>query len=191
MSNKDFWEGYVPEPVKPAQQEPKKDLMYSTVSMQERHAAFVDRAVATLEQVKREALAEQPAQIDCCANCLRPKREHRGEACPKPYTTVWHAWDYDFPPDQPAQQEPVAVHQFRSPHCSDWYDGVPDHHDGHGPYEVRTLYTSPPAQRTWEEWFKWWRTSKVADSTEAEIDFADFMLIVRAVEAEYGIKENT
>ena len=49
---------------------------------------------------------------------------------------------------------------------------------------------APPAQRTWEEWFKWWRTSKVADSTEAEIDFADFMLIVRAVEAEYGIKEN-
>ena len=51
--------------------------------------------------------------------------------------------------EQPAQQEPVAIHQFRSPHCSDWYDGVPDHHDGHGPYEVRTLYTSPPAQRTW------------------------------------------
>ena len=40
----------------PAQQQgPKKDLMYSTVAMQERHAAFVDRAVATLEQVKREA----------------------------------------------------------------------------------------------------------------------------------------
>lgn len=44
------------------EQEPKKDLMYSTVAMQERHAAFVDRAVATLEQAKREALAEQPAQ---------------------------------------------------------------------------------------------------------------------------------
>lgn len=47
---------------RPAQQEPKKDLMYSTVAMQERHAAFVDRAVATLEQAKREALAEKPAQ---------------------------------------------------------------------------------------------------------------------------------
>ena len=54
----------------------------------------------------------------------------------------------------------------------------------------RELVGEQPAQRTWEEWFKWWRTSKVADSTEAEIDFADFMLIVRAVEAEYGIKEN-
>ena len=52
----------------------------------------------------REALAEQPAQIDCCANCLSPKREHKGEACPKPYTTVWHAWDYNFPPKQKAQQ---------------------------------------------------------------------------------------
>lgn len=39
----------------------------------------------------------------------------------------------------------MAVHQYRAPHCSDWYDGEPDHHDGHGPYEVRTLYTAPPA----------------------------------------------
>lgn len=56
---------------------------------------------------------------------------------------------------------------------------------------IYMMEKNTPAQRTWEEWFKWWRTSKVADSTEAEIDFADFMLIVRAVEAEYGIKENT
>jgi hypothetical protein len=27
-------------------------------------------------------------------------------------------------------------------------DGIPDHHDGHGPYEVRTLYTTPQ-QRPW------------------------------------------
>ena len=46
---------------------------------------------------------------------------------------------------QPAQQEPV--HQFRKRGCSDWYDGHPDHTDGGGPYEARTLYTSPPAQR--------------------------------------------
>ena len=43
--------------------------------------------------------------------------------------------------------EPVPVHQFRTPYSSDWYDGIPDHHDGHGPYEIRTLYTTPP-QRT-------------------------------------------
>jgi len=45
------------------------------------------------------------------------------------------------------EQEPVAIHQFRAPHCADWYDGIPDHHDGYGPYEVRTLYTAPPAVR--------------------------------------------
>lgn len=53
----------------------------------------------------------QEPVYDCCANCLRPKHEHRGEDCPKPHTTVWHAWDYDFPPSrhwrQP-EQEPVA-----------------------------------------------------------------------------------
>jgi hypothetical protein len=44
---------------------------------------------------------------------------------------------------QQEQGELAAIHQYRSPHCSDWYDGIPDHHDGHGPYEVRTLYTKP------------------------------------------------
>jgi hypothetical protein len=44
--------------------------------------------------------------------------------------------------------EPVAIHQFRHFYCADWYDGVPDQHDGFGPYEVRTLYTTPQ-QRTW------------------------------------------
>ncbi len=44
---------------------------------------------------------------DCCANCLRPEHEHQEGRCPKPFTTVWHAWDYDFPPAAPVQ-EPVA-----------------------------------------------------------------------------------
>ena len=50
--------------------------------------------------------------------------------------------------DQPAQQEPVAVHQFRNRYVTDWYDGAPDHQDGHGPYEVRTLYTAHQRRRT-------------------------------------------
>jgi hypothetical protein len=53
--------------------------------------------------------------------------------------------------EQAEKQEPVAVHQYRVPHCSDWYDGIPDHHDGHGPYEVRTLYTTPPGGRQSED----------------------------------------
>ena len=45
-----------------------------------------------------------------------------------------------------------------------------------------------PPQRTWveptgNEWFEWWRISKVADATEAEIDFADFLIIALAVVA--------
>ena len=51
----------------------------------------------------RLAQPEQPAQYDCCANCLRPEREHNEGECPKPYTTVWHAWDYAFQPEQPAK----------------------------------------------------------------------------------------
>ena len=36
---------------------------------------------------------------------------------------------------------------------------------------------------TGNEWFEWWRVSKVADETEAEIDFADFLIIAQAVVA--------
>ena len=47
------------------------------------------------------------------------------------------------------------------------------------------LYTAPP-QRTWvepsfTEWFEWWRVSAIADITEAEIDFGDFLIIAQAV----------
>lgn len=35
------------------------------------------------------------------------------------------------------------LNQFRKAGCSDWYDGFPDHEDGKGPYEVRTLYLKP------------------------------------------------
>ncbi len=44
-------------------------------------------------------------------------------------------------------QEPVAVHQFREQHCVNWYDGHPDHSDGGGPYEERTLYTALPQRK--------------------------------------------
>jgi hypothetical protein len=45
-------------------------------------------------------------------------------------------------------QEPV--HQWQQKHSPYWYDGYPDNDDGGGPYETRTLYTTPPAaQRQW------------------------------------------
>ena len=45
-----------------------------------------------------------------------------------------------------------------------------------------------PAQRTWveptgNEWFKCWLTLHAADETEAEFDFADFLIIAQAVVA--------
>ena len=60
----------------------------------------------------------------------------------------------------------------------------------HGTYLLREFaelfrYASTP-QRTWveptgNEWFEWWRVSQVADATQAEIDFADFLIIAQAV----------
>jgi hypothetical protein len=47
------------------------------------------------------------------------------------------------------QGKPVAVHQFRKQYCANWYDGHPDHTDGGGPYEERTLYAHPP-RREWQ-----------------------------------------
>jgi hypothetical protein len=57
-----------------------------------------------------------------------------------------------------------------------------------------TVYTSPP-QRLWveptgNEWFEWWRVSAIADETEAEIDFADFLIIAQAVITKLKEKNN-
>ena len=54
---------------------------------------------------KPAAPVQEPVAVDCCANCLRPEREHQDGKCPKPFTTVWHAWDYDFPPDAPPVEQ--------------------------------------------------------------------------------------
>ena len=56
------------------------------------------------------------------------------------------------------------------------------------------LYTAPPQRPlvdlTGNEWFEWWRVSKVADETEAEIDFADFLIIAQAVLEKFKEKNN-
>lgn len=49
------------------------------------------------------------------------------------------------------------------------------------------VYTAPP-QRTWVEptegeWFKCWLILQAVDETEAEFDFADFLIIAQAVAA--------
>lgn len=41
--------------------------------------------------------------------------------------------------------KPNIVPQYRKEGCSDWYDGHPNHSDGGGPYETRTLFAAAPA----------------------------------------------
>ena len=79
---------------------------------------------------------------------------------------------------QPAQ-EPVDDYIASIIAARDFLDAqpVPD-----------SLYFKDLPQRTWvepteSEWFEWWRVSQVADATEAEIDFADFLIIAQAVAA--------
>lgn len=53
------------------------------------------------------------------------------------------------------------------------------------------LYTTPQQRKplTIEQIRKHWQVAKVLDMTDAEIDFADYVLITRDVEALHGIKE--
>jgi hypothetical protein len=87
---------------------------------------------------------------------------------------------------QPAQ-EPVAIVAVDvSGQIQVGWIKKPQHND--------KLYTTPP-QRTWvgltgNEWFEWWRVSQVANETEAEIDFGDFILIAQAVAAKLKEKNS-
>jgi hypothetical protein len=69
------------------------------------------------------------------------------------------------------------------------------------PTQAQLAYLPPtpdfyaPPQRTWvdltgNEWFEWWRVSQLADETEAEIEFSDFITIALAVTAKLK-EENT
>ena len=53
------------------------------------------------------------------------------------------------------------------------------------------LYTTPQQRKplTLEQIREHWQVAKVLDMTDAEIDFADYVLITRDVEALHGIKE--
>jgi hypothetical protein len=84
----------------------------------------------------------------------------------------------------PKQSEPVAIHQFRSLHCANWYDGIPDHHDGHGPYEVRTLYTTPPQSKPLTD-----EQLIAAYDSEQQGRYGDHIRSLRAIEAAHNIKE--
>jgi len=100
---RDFWEGYVPEPVKPA-----------------------------------------PVQEPVAWMTINPYGEEDDIWYENPEGHLIEGWTYKPLYAHPAPvQEPV--HQWRQKHSPYWYDGYPDNDDGGGPYETRTLYTTPPA----------------------------------------------
>ena len=99
-------------------------------------------------------------------------------------------------------QEPVAWRTFDGEGGYDYRsyednENYADNWDKRNPKHkgwVDPLYTAP-TQRPWveprgDEWFNWWRVSKIADETEAEIDFADFITIALAVSAKLKEKNN-
>jgi hypothetical protein len=136
MSEKNFWEGYQQEPVKPAQQEPKIDIYRS------------------FEQWKSGNVLEHGV----------PRTEHYSEA---QLDLVEMGWNYGYDAGraveqaldkkaenarelgldyEPAQQEPVAYlvdDDLYYPEEIDWESLKEQRHT------VASLYTSPPAQRTW------------------------------------------
>ena len=90
------------------------------------------------------------------------------------------------------EQEPVAWMVYTQEGQSAFVTDNPAHI--HPSQRALPLYTAPP-QRPWveptgNEWFDWWRVSAIADSTEAEIDFADFLIIAQAVVAKLKEKNN-
>lgn len=82
----------------------------------------------------------------------------------------------------PPQREPV--HQWRKQMCAAWYDGHPDHSDGGGPYETRTLYTAPPQRKplTREQAIAMWADKSDGPSNSEIVSFA------HAIEAMHGIR---
>jgi len=93
---------------------------------------------------------------------------------------------------QPAQ-EPVAndrALQLVTHQLNHWVAYATELRERLNKYEggAPMLLNTTPPQRPWveptgNEWFEWWRVSPIADETETEIDFADFLIIAQAVVA--------
>ena len=94
----------------------------------------------------REALAEQPAQVDPCPGCLK------GRVCRTPKCgRLKLPADHPLRSEQPAQQEPVAwgiIASNTGRICQVELDA--DEIEGHNPKYIVPLYTSPPPCPTCE-----------------------------------------
>ena len=132
----------------------------------------IDTRYAVLKELE-EALTQEQGEPDLieCGNC------HEGLAdmehvCKKCLGAGWV--------NNP-KQEPVAWEQFHGHMAGPFYQEPP-----------QGIYYTTPQQRkplTLEQIREHWQVAKVLDMTDAEIDFADYVLITRDVEALHGIKE--
>lgn len=101
------------------------------------------------EAALRAALAEpvqEPVSVDRCANCLRPKGEHQGDMCPRPYTTVWSAWDYEAKPVQEPVGAVLVNRESREGVMFYSVDMIPDPSTLKDRFELVPVYTAPPQQ---------------------------------------------
>ena len=139
----------------PAEQEPKRDLMWSTVAMQKRHDERIGRIVNTLEQIKQEQLTEQPESLDWVSlnkaadEIVRSKPTWKQFIDGTPLANDIACWMADFALEhtspqsaKPAEQEPVAWCDQYESHI----DGLRHYSDG-GAREI-PLYLAPqPAKQ--------------------------------------------
>jgi hypothetical protein len=130
--------------------------------------SVVDAACAEYEKVYAEALASLKAAVI-------ERDEARVEVDRlRAQVAATHT-------EQPIQAGEVV--QFRKRWCSDWYDGHPDHEDGGGPYETRTLYTAPPkpVPMTPEEMMQACRDAQIAFCLDKFTDYD--IALIRTAEA--------
>jgi hypothetical protein len=177
--NPEYWDEHIEALAQPAQ-EPEIEALKLALEALEDVGVLTDREWQAVHKNKanelRQAIAELESQEPwcmkmngCTAKC---------EDCP----------DY-VPPAQPAQEPwPDLTKRDRESYRKGHDAGVAHHK------QAVKAALAQPAQRPWVEpteieWFNWWRVSKIADETEAEIDFADFLIIAQAVSAK--LKEQT
>jgi hypothetical protein len=136
MSEKDFWEGYVPEPVKPAQQEPVACECHRCIDEKGLNVNGLP-----LSMTKMILCPE-------CGNKRCPKASDHRLACTNSNEPGQPGSIYTSPPAE--QQEPVA---WMNPHGGMLTANYIDNFASGLDKEIHNipLYTSPPAQKECEK----------------------------------------
>ena len=172
MSKKDFWDGYVPEPVK-------------------------QQALDKMAENERElGIQMQPAQDDPCPGC------RKGAVCRTPKCgRLKLPVDHPYRSEQPAQQEPVALKWQQAPVKTQWGDDMVVASVAIDNDHTLSLYCERDqtakvdamlAQRTWvsltdEQIDRLWSQSLADTEGETYLPLREF---ARAIEAKLKEKNN-